>query len=151
MATRDVPTADPATRVGLSAMSIGEVARISGTPATTLRYYERRGLIERPERVGGQRRYGSSVLERLMLIKFCRIAGLSLDDVDAVLADRSPDQAATKQLARRQVEVIDQQILELQLARRMMDAVTACECGHVDTCSCGALVEVITELRSRLG
>lgn len=134
-----------------SLMTIGQIARISGTPATTLRYYERRGLIDAPTRVGGQRRYEASVLQRLMIIKFCRIAGLSLDDVEIVIDDQSPSRATTKDLARRQLAVIDDQLLELQLAQRMMRAVIECECGEVDACTCGSMTPVITELRNRLG
>ena len=80
-------------------MSIGEVARRSDTPITTLRYYERRGLIDPPLRVAGQRRYVRSVLMWLMVIRFCRVAGLSLDDIAVVLGDRSPGRIDTKRVA----------------------------------------------------
>lgn len=132
-------------------MSIGEVAAVSDTPATTLRFYERRGLIEPPTRVGGQRRYSPNILGRLMVIKFCRIAGLSLDDIERVITDRSPDRTVTKQMAQQQLAVIDAQLAELQLARRMMQAVTNCSCGHVEACTCGSLAPVIDELRNRIG
>lgn len=132
-------------------MAIGQVARLSGTPATTLRYYERRGLIDPPERVGGQRRYDASVLSRLMMIKFCRIAGMTLDDTARVIADRSPSRIATKQLARDQLAIIDEQLRELRLARRMMHSVTTCECDDIESCTCGAMTAVLDELRNRLG
>lgn len=132
-------------------MSIGEVASVSDTPATTLRFYERRGLIDPPERVGGRRRYGPDVLARLMVIKFCSIAGLSLTDIERVINDRSPDRALTKQMAREQIALIDEQVAELELARRMMHAVTDCSCGHVEACSCGSLTSVLDELRTRIG
>lgn len=132
-------------------MSIGDVSAISDTPATTLRYYERRGLIDPPDRVGGKRRYGASILQRLMLIKFCRIAGLSLDDIAAVIVDRSPARSVTKQMARRQIDHIDGQFEELGLARRMMIAVIECTCTNVEVCTCGAMQPVIDELRNRLG
>lgn len=132
-------------------MTIGHVASLSGTPATTLRYYERRGLIEAPSRVGGQRRYDASVLQRLMMIKFCRIAGLTLDHIDQVITDRSPGHALTKQLAHQQLEAIDRQLEELLLARRMMQAVAECSCENVEACACGAMEPVIAELRTRLG
>ncbi len=131
-------------------MSIGEVAQISDTPATTLRYYERQGLIDPPARIAGQRRYDESVLSRLMVIKFCRIAGLSLDQVARVLADRSPQRRTTKQLAHDQIALIDIQLGELQLARRMMEAVTTCVCANVEDCECTAMDAVRIELASRL-
>ena len=128
-------------------MTIGQVAASSGTPATTLRYYERRGLIDAPDRIGGQRRYPPAVLRRLMLIRFCRIAGLSLDDIGLVVADTSPGRAATKQVAARQLEAIDAQLDELRLARRMMAAASSCSCDDVEDCSCGAMPAVLDELR----
>jgi MerR family transcriptional regulator, redox-sensitive transcriptional activator SoxR len=134
-----------------NSMTIGQVASISGTPATTLRYYERRGLIDPPARVGGQRRYGPAVLERLMMIKFCRIAGLSLDDIERVLADRSSGRADTKAMARRQIELLERQTAELDLARRMMLSVIECDCADVEVCTCGAMDPIVAELRHRLG
>ena len=132
-------------------MTIGQVAKLSDTPATTLRFYERRGLIDSPGRVGGQRRYDASVLQRLMLIKFCRIAGLTLDHIEQVIADRSEHQTFTKELAKQQLDAIDQQLDELALARRMMQAVAECTCGNVIECTCGGMQSVLDELRSRLG
>jgi MerR family transcriptional regulator, redox-sensitive transcriptional activator SoxR len=132
------------------AMTIGEVARRSGTPVTTLRFYERRGLLEPPARVGGQRRYGGEVLMRLMVIRFCRVAGLSLDDVAVVVADETPEREATRQIARHHIEVIDRQLAQLAMARRMMEAALRCSCPSVDACTCGAMAPVARELRDHL-
>lgn len=136
---------------GTDSMTIGQVANVSGTPATTLRYYERQGLIDAPDRVGGQRRFDAAVLQRLMMIKFCRIAGLSLDEIKRVIADVSPGRAVTKQMAEQQIIQIDGQIAELQLAKRMMKAVVKCTCPNVEPCTCGAMDPVLAELRRRLG
>ena len=67
-------------------MDIGKVARWSGLPASTLRYYEERGLIRSIGRNGLKRVFGESVLQRLALIAQGRTAGLSLDDIAAMLA-----------------------------------------------------------------
>jgi DNA-binding transcriptional MerR regulator len=132
-------------------MSIGEIAELSGVPITTLRYYERRGLIDPPARISGQRRFEPSVLVRLMVIRFCRIAGLRLDDIAVVVADRSPGRAMTRDVARRQIEAIDAQIDELAMARRMMASTLACTCPTVDRCDCGAMDDVVADLRRRMG
>lgn len=131
-------------------LSIGEVARRSDTPITTLRYYERRGLIDPPERVSGQRRYPTSVLMWLMVIRFCRVAGLSLDDIAIVLGDRSPGRVDTKRVAVEHIVAIDRQIDQALLARRMMEAAVACTCPEVDECACGAMAPIIRELGTRL-
>ena len=68
-----------------------------------------------------------------------------------MIADRSPKRTRTKQMARRQIEHIDAQLRELALARRMMTAVVDCACRSVEVCTCGAMDQVIAELRQRLG
>ncbi|MEL6982209.1 MAG: MerR family transcriptional regulator, partial [Actinomycetota bacterium] len=103
-------------------LRIGQVVELSGTPATTIRYYEQLGLLVAATRVGGQRRFHASVIATLMVIRFCRVAGLSLEDVAIVLDDRSPGRASTRDVAARQIERIDAQMAELALARSMMVA-----------------------------
>ena len=62
-------------------IGIGEVARRSGVPASTLRYYEERGLITSVGRRGLARVFEPAVLEQLALIAVCRSAGFSLDEI----------------------------------------------------------------------
>jgi hypothetical protein len=56
-------------------LTIGELARQADVAATTLRYYERIGLLHSPARIGGQRRYDESILARLEVIRLCKTAG----------------------------------------------------------------------------
>lgn len=132
-------------------MSIGVVGELSAVPPTTLRYYEERGLIDPPARVGGKRLYGPEVLVRLMVIRFCRIAGLSLDEIADVINDTTPDRSHTKQIARRRVDAIGDQIGELELARDMMTAAARCRCPSVEQCDCGAMDPIVERLRHELG
>lgn len=67
-------------------LDISEVARRSGLPASTLRYYEARGLIASVGRRGLHRRFAPDVLERLGLIALGRTAGFSLDEIAQVFA-----------------------------------------------------------------
>jgi DNA-binding transcriptional MerR regulator len=62
-------------------MDIADVARRSGVPASTLRYYEQRGLIASVGRHGLRRVFDASVHERLALIALGRSAGFSLDEI----------------------------------------------------------------------
>lgn len=136
---------------GTTLMTIGEVSQRSGTPITTLRYYESIGLIPPPQRRGGQRRYEASVLMRLMVIRFGKIAGLSVSDIALVLADTSPDRVAMKGVVQAHIETIDAQMVRLALARRMLVATMACSCADVAACTCGALGPIIDELRRSFG
>lgn len=66
-------------------MDIAEVARRSGLPASTLRFYEEKGLIRSVGRQGLRRLFGATVLERLALIALGRAAGFSLDEIARML------------------------------------------------------------------
>lgn len=62
-------------------MDIAEVARQSGLPASTLRFYEEKGLISSIGRQGLRRVFSPNILERLALIALGRAAGFSLDEI----------------------------------------------------------------------
>jgi DNA-binding transcriptional MerR regulator len=62
-------------------MDITEVAQRSGVPASTLRYYDEKGLIVPIGRRGLRRLFDAGVLERLALIALGRTAGFSLDEI----------------------------------------------------------------------
>ena len=69
-------------------LDIGEVAAQCGVPASTLRYYEQKGLIKSIGRRGLRRVFAAGVLERLALIALGRSAGFSLEEIAAMF---SPD------------------------------------------------------------
>ncbi|MET3178930.1 helix-turn-helix domain-containing protein [Variovorax sp. NFACC27] len=62
-------------------LDIAEVAQRSGVPASTLRYYDEKGLIAPIGRQGLRRVFDANVLERLALIALGRAAGFSLDEI----------------------------------------------------------------------
>ena len=65
----------------MKALDIAAVSRRSGLPASTLRYYEEKGLIASIGRRGLRRSFGAQVLERLALIALGQAAGFSLDEI----------------------------------------------------------------------
>ena len=67
-------------------MDIAEVARRSGVPASTLRFYEEKSLIVSVGRRGLRRVFDAGVLERLALIALGRSAGFSLDEIARMFA-----------------------------------------------------------------
>ena len=66
-------------------LDISEVAKRSGLPASTLRYYEKKGLIRSIGRRGLRRMFDARVLETLALIALGRSAGFSLDEVATMI------------------------------------------------------------------
>lgn len=97
-------------------MDIGKVARWSGLPASTLRYYEEKGLIRSIGRNGLRRVFGESVIQRLALIALGRSAGFSLDDIAAMLATEGGANIDREQLARK-ADALDQTIRRLSAIR----------------------------------
>lgn len=72
-------------------LDIGEVAQRSGVPASTLRFYDEKGLIVSTGRRGLRRLFDAGVLERLALIALGRTAGFSLDEIACMFgADGQP-------------------------------------------------------------
>jgi len=73
-------------------LDIAEVARRSGVAASTLRFYEEKGLIASIGRHGLRRMFDARVLDQLALIALGRVAGFSLDEIAAMFAsDGQPD------------------------------------------------------------
>lgn len=97
-------------------LDIGEVVRKSGVPASALRYYESRGLIRAVGRTGARRQFGPDVLERLALVSLGRSAGLSLNEIAAMLPLDGALRVDRKLLMQR-AEELDAQIQTLSTMR----------------------------------
>ena len=69
----------------LPELTIGEVARRAGVATSSIRYYERIGLLPTPERVHGQRRYDADVLGKLGFIGVAQSAGFKLAEIKELI------------------------------------------------------------------
>jgi MerR family transcriptional regulator, redox-sensitive transcriptional activator SoxR len=118
-------------------LTIGDVAREAGVAATTLRYYERIGLVPAPARLGGQRRYDDAVLARLEVIRLCKSAGFALEEIQALFADDAPGRPASRALAEAKLAEIDAQMASLARARAVIEWGMRCTCPSIDACTCG--------------
>lgn len=118
-------------------LTIGEVSDRAGVAPTALRYYERVGLLPEPERIGGQRRYDESILVRLNVIRLCKAAGFTLDDIAVLMDDDTPGRPAARALAHVKLAEIDQQMQALVHAREIIEWGMRCTCPSIDACTCG--------------
>jgi DNA-binding transcriptional MerR regulator len=84
---------------------ISEVARRSGVPASTLRFYEEKGLIASVGRRGLRRLFAPGVLDRLALISLGRSAGFSLDEIARMFAPDGRPRIDRKMLATKAKEL----------------------------------------------
>jgi DNA-binding transcriptional MerR regulator len=112
-------------------LSIGEVARRAGVATSTIRYYERVGLLEADARRSGQRRYREATLRRLVFVGMLQDAGLSLDDIAGVLGAK--DVAEWKAIATARLAVLDEEIERLTRARAYLGAALVCRFDHPAT------------------
>jgi DNA-binding transcriptional MerR regulator len=97
-------------------LDIGEVARRTGVPASTLRYYEEKGLIASVGRRGLRRLFDPKVLERLALIALGSAAGFSLDEMSRMFAPDGRPRIDRKMLGAKADE-LDRRIRELRAMR----------------------------------
>ncbi|MGH6692598.1 MAG: redox-sensitive transcriptional activator SoxR [Gammaproteobacteria bacterium] len=119
-------------------LKISDFARRSGVPASTLRFYEERGLI-RSERTGsGHRRYARPLLRRVAFIVFAQKIGLSLDEIGAELAklpaNRVPNGRDWARLSSQWTSRIDERLAELQRLRAGLTQCIGCGCLSLERC-----------------
>ena len=111
--------------------TIGEVARGAGVATSTVRYYERRGLLTADARESGRRRYRPETLRRLVFIGMLQDAGLSLDDIAGVLGAATVDE--WKDIARQRLTALDAEIERLTCARAYLEGALLCRFDHPAT------------------
>lgn len=120
-------------------MKIGQLARATGTKAETVRYYERIGLIRRPERTDSNYRdYASPDVERLAFIRHARMLGFDLSDVRSLLdLSDEPDRACggVDGIASRHLASVEQKLEQLERLRcELQHMISQCAGGRVSSC-----------------
>lgn len=111
-------------------MDIADVAKRTGVPASTLRYYQKKGLLESLAGHGQRRQFAADVEDRLALIALGQAAGFSLDEVGAMLVDLQVDRQKLLDRAKE----IDAQVKRLQAMSKGLRH--AAECPEQDHLAC---------------
>ncbi len=108
----------------MAGMTIAGLAREGGVGVETIRYYQRRGLLQTPGRSGGSvlgggvRRYGAEDVGRLRFIRSAQAAGFTLEEIgELLLLDATEDRARAHELAERKIAALDARIAEMEAAR----------------------------------
>ena len=118
-------------------LAIGDVGRLSGKAPSAIRYYEKVGLVEAPERISGRRRYPRTVVRTLAVIETAQRAGLSLDEIRLLLEATPSDHATTEQLrevAEQKLPLLREAIERAELVRRWLEDAARCFCPTLDDC-----------------
>lgn len=104
-------------------LAIGDVAARAGVATSTLRYYEREGLLPAPARESGRRRYERAVLQRLAVIDVAKRAGFTLAEIRQLLEGfegAMPSSERWRDMAARKLPEIDVVIQDAQRMRRLL-------------------------------
>ena len=112
-------------------LTIGQTAELAGIATSALRFYERRGLLEAPVRASGQRRYNTSVLRRLAMIRVGQDAGFTLAQIRTLLGGLDQDKPPSEDwraLARAKLEDVNALIRRAEAMRLLLQDGLACHC-----------------------
>jgi MerR family transcriptional regulator, mercuric resistance operon regulatory protein len=136
-------------------LTIGRLAEAAGVNVETIRYYQRRGLLEEPSKPpGGQRRYAAVVAKRVRFIKRAQQLGFTLAEVEGLLRlDDGQSCRETRSLAEQKLSVIEQRIADLTRMRRLLKGLIA-ECksgGRPRSCPIIALLAAGNERKDTHG
>lgn len=120
-----------------SAMPIGEVARAAAIAPSAIRYYEKAGLLPRPSRQSGQRRYGAETTARLRIIQLARDAGFTIAETRTFLTGFS--QATTpaarwRALAERKLAELEARSLRIARMKALLESSFHCGCLRIEDC-----------------
>jgi MerR family mercuric resistance operon transcriptional regulator len=120
-------------------LTIAKLAAAGGVGVETIRFYQRKDLLEMPTRETGIRRYGAEDVRRLRFIKQAQAAGFTLEEIRELLSlDSSEDRQRARELATTRVAALDKKIAELQGARDALRRL-ARECGSGNAGPCPIL------------
>lgn len=121
---------------GAPILTISKLAATAGVGVETVRFYQRRGLLETPTRDGGIRRYSHTDVRRLRFIKKAQAAGFKLDEIKELLAlDSGSDRTRARQLAEQRLFDLSLRIGELEQARSALQHLARqCSASEVGPC-----------------
>jgi DNA-binding transcriptional MerR regulator len=122
-------------------LTIGELARRTRLAPSALRYYEELGLLPPARRVSGRRRYPPSTVEMVGVILLLRDVGFTLAETKTLMASRAESPAAWRELVRRKVAELDEQIAKAGVARVALDH--ALRCRQQDLLECPNFWDVV--------
>lgn len=118
-------------------LTIGELAKLTDVHVETIRYYQRRDLLEEPERNGGKiRRYGETDLARIKFIKSAQKLGFSLDEIAALLLLEDGTQCSeARKIAQQKLIEVHGKLAELHgMEKSLSKLLLECENKQDEVC-----------------
>jgi MerR family redox-sensitive transcriptional activator SoxR len=121
-------------------MTIGEVAERAGVKPSTIRYYEKAGLLTPPARINGRRIYAPQAMHQLVIILFAKNTGFTLKEIRLLLRgfpDTTPASARWKKLAGAKIIEIESTLAKARAMKKMLESLMSCRCRKLDQCAQG--------------
>lgn len=118
-------------------MKIGDVAERLGLPASTIRYYEKMGLIEPPRRVSGRREFDERAISSLEFVRLSQAAGFTIAETKSLLESyaRNPEVSGDwRKLAEGKQVNIRSQMQSLKQVDAILSELLTCECKSLSRC-----------------
>ena len=122
----------------LPELTIGEVARRAGVATSSIRYYERIALLPKPERVGGQRRYGTDVLGKLGFIGVAQSAGFKLAEIKELIEGVDSPSGMGEQirvLSTRKLDEVEALLERTKAMKGWLEVAKECGCASPAECA----------------
>jgi len=142
----------------MKGFTIGRVAKAADVNVETVRFYERRGLIEQPPKpaFGGVRRYDEGTVARIRFIRQAQDIGFSLREIADLLSLRADPHADCAEVRARAIEKRDEVMAKLDRLSRIHDALETliAQCpgrGDLDACTILEAIETAGDARRSAG
>jgi MerR family redox-sensitive transcriptional activator SoxR len=116
----------------MALLRIGEVAQRAAVRASAIRFYEKKGLIPKPIRCAGQRRYDASVVGRLAVLERAKDCGLTLEEVRGLFNDSGRPSERWQRIARKKIIELDAMMERIAGMRELL--LRRCDCADLDEC-----------------
>ena len=123
-------------------MTIGQVAKAARLRASAIRFYEKAGLLPKPIRASGQRRYDSSILEVLAVLEHAKSCGFTLEETRQLFNGFRNEPHLSmrwKTLAHKKILELDAMAQRIAVMKGLLVKIQACRCIDVHQCGRGIL------------
>jgi MerR family mercuric resistance operon transcriptional regulator len=117
-----------------TSMKISDVAKYLSIPVSTIRYYERKGIIPKPSREGRNRSFSDKDVRSIQFVRDAQSVGFSLKEISELLRENW-DATNLAQLASQHLQTVRTQIETLQRMERALSMLKSCRCRTMDQCN----------------
>ena len=123
---------------GFPELTIGEVAKRAGVATSSIRYYERIGLLPKPDRLGGQRRYEVDVLGKLGFIGVAQSAGFRLREIKELINGVDTAEGLgepMRSLSTRKLDEVEALLAHTKAMKGWLEVAKECGCATPQECA----------------